>query len=383
MASYKQYETQKGLFWEVRGYIGTDERTGESVRVQKKGFKTKKEAQLFYNEALLEFENQTYISDDIITFYEVYCQWLEIYKQDVKPSTLLKTEGKFRTQILPTLGKMRIQKISIQDLQRLVQKWSKQFKHYKQYFNYTKLIFTFAYKMGYIKHNVCDKVMIPKKASHDFSVKREKYFYTKQELNQFLTMAKEHDSKWYTFFWLLSFSGIRKGEALALTWRDVNFTNGVLSITKTVAEARISGKVKHVIQPPKTNKDREVALDKATLTILKEWKSKQAKELLIQGYNALDGQQLIFQNANNKMISLSQPRKHALAIAKKASLEYLHVHGFRHTHASLLFESGASIKDVQERLGHSDIKTTMNIYAHVTESAKIKTAEIFANFMAK
>ena len=48
------------------------------------------------------------------------------------------------------------------------------------------------------------------------------------------------------------------------------------------------------------------------------------------------------------------------------------VHGFRHTHCSLLFEAGVSIKDVQERMGHTDIKTTMNIYAHVTEQRKEK-----------
>lgn len=56
-------------------------------------------------------------------------------------------------------------------------------------------------------------------------------------------------------------------------------------------------------------------------------------------------------------------------------------HGFRHTHCSLLFEAGASIKEVQERLGHEDIKTTMNIYAHVTENVKEKTAEKFAQFL--
>lgn len=56
-------------------------------------------------------------------------------------------------------------------------------------------------------------------------------------------------------------------------------------------------------------------------------------------------------------------------------------HGFRHTHCSLLFESGASIKEVQERLGHKDIKTTMNIYAHVTPKSIKETGDRFAKFM--
>lgn len=57
------------------------------------------------------------------------------------------------------------------------------------------------------------------------------------------------------------------------------------------------------------------------------------------------------------------------------------MHGFRHTHCSLLFEAGATIKEVQDRLGHSDIKTTINIYAHVTKKAKTDTAEKFARFI--
>ncbi|HEM1574863.1 TPA: tyrosine-type recombinase/integrase, partial [Listeria monocytogenes] len=58
-------------------------------------------------------------------------------------------------------------------------------------------------------------------------------------------------------------------------------------------------------------------------------------------------------------------------------------HGFRHTHASLLFEAGASLKDVQERLGHADIQTTSNIYTHVTQEKKDSTASLFSDFMLK
>ena len=68
-------------------------------------------------------------------------------------------------------------------------------------------------------------------------------------------------------------------------------------------------------------------------------------------------------------------------IIKKNELKRITIHGFRHTHCSLLFEAGASVKEVQDRLGHSDIQTTMNIYAHVTEKAKEKTAEKFAKYV--
>ncbi len=64
-------------------------------------------------------------------------------------------------------------------------------------------------------------------------------------------------------------------------------------------------------------------------------------------------------------------------------LNYITVHGFRHTHCSLLFESGASIKEVQVRLGHTDVRTTMDIYTHISEQKKEETADRFADYMNK
>lgn len=77
---------------------------------------------------------------------------------------------------------------------------------------------------------------------------------------------------------------------------------------------------------------------------------------------------------------VSTPNDKLVAFFKRHSdLHKIHVHGFRHTHASLLFESGATLKQVQVRLGHSDIKTTMDIYTHITESSREKLADKFIN----
>lgn len=68
-------------------------------------------------------------------------------------------------------------------------------------------------------------------------------------------------------------------------------------------------------------------------------------------------------------------------LTKKHDLPHITVHGFRHTHCSSLFEAGVEMNSVKERLGHSNIKTTMDIYAHVTKAERDKTADIFNNFM--
>jgi site-specific recombinase XerD len=95
----------------------------------------------------------------------------------------------------------------------------------------------------------------------------------------------------------------------------------------------------------------------------------------------MSGEQLIFPNTKNEFMSPTKPDKVLEKIIQRNDLKRITVHGFRHSHCSILFEAGASIKEVQDRLGHSDIKVTMNIYAHVTEKAKEKTAEKFAKYV--
>ena len=114
---------------------------------------------------------------------------------------------------------------------------------------------------------------------------------------------------------------------------------------------------------------------------MKEWRKKQRKELFKIGFNALSNDQLLFSNKNNEPLRPWLVQFWNRSVAKDTGIKYITVHGFRHTHASLLFEAGTPMQDVKERLGHSDINTTMNIYTHVTKSEQKKTADNFARFM--
>lgn len=177
-------------------------------------------------------------------------------------------------------------------------------------------------------------------------------------------------------FRLLAFTGLRRGELLALTWNDINFTKETLTVNKTLAQ-------KKMVNPPKTNKSgRTISLDKTTLDILRKWKLYQLSNLLCFGFNANKPEQLVFSlTSNNKHMNLDCMNRKMREISRKHNFKEIKVHGFRHTHCSLLFESGATIQEVQERLGHEDIKTTMNIYAHVTEKQRDKLADKFANYV--
>lgn len=101
----------------------------------------------------------------------------------------------------------------------------------------------------------------------------------------------------------------------------------------------------------------------------------------MDGYNALNTNQLIFSNSKNEAIHPAHISNVLKKFINNNGLDAITAHGFRHTHCSLLLEAGVAIKEVQERLGHSDIKTTMNIYAHVTKKDDHDTGMKFANFI--
>lgn len=94
----------------------------------------------------------------------------------------------------------------------------------------------------------------------------------------------------------------------------------------------------------------------------------------------MNKEQLIFSNSDNGFLQPTITRKYMERICNKYKLKKITTHGFRHTYCSILFEAGASIKEVQDRLGHSDIQTTMNIYAHVTKERNERTAALFASY---
>lgn len=380
MATITTYTTTKGTFFKVKGYLGIDPITGKQVNIEKRGFETKKEAKLYLSTALQDLNDNSYSKNlKNLTFKEVYEEWLETYGNTVKESTLHKTKVIFRDHILPKFGKCRINMIEAKTIQKQAFDWNKHYKNYKKFINYTFSVFSYALRMGYINSNPKDKFTMPKKKQEmkDEALK----FYTKEELLVlFDYLEKDTSTEWVTLFRLLAFTGIRRGECLALTWNDIDFINNTLTINKTIS---VGHNNKQIIQDPKTfNSHRTISLDVVTIQMLRRWKVEQASMLLKFGHNSMNKNQLLFSTASkNTMYSLSKPRTILKKICDKHDFKFIPIHGFRHTHTSLLLESGVSSESARDRLGHSDIQTTINIYTHLTQKAKDNTASQFAKYM--
>lgn len=381
MVQYKKYtDDQNNTLYHAKGYLGVDV-YGKQKNINKKGFRSKKEAQQYVHKAKDKVENGNYIkSVHALTFEDVYQEWLTIYQKDVKPSTFEHTKGQFRNHILPIFGKLTLKKITHRLVQKQVNIWHEEMAHYKQIFNRFKTIIIYAYKKSYMDTNPCNRVIIPKKRMVEPHTVTDKEFYTKEELKEFLeALKKEHLPQWHMFFRLLGFTGLRKGEALGLQWSDIDFKHNTLTVERTLTYA--NGEL--FCQSPKTeNSNRTIALDQQTIHALKVWKKEQAQWLLGFGYNAMSPEQLLFSHPEtNTFWHSSKPSRQLEKICNKYDLEPITIHGFRHTHCSLLFDAGIPMKDVKERLGHSDIKTTMDIYTHVTQSSRDKSAQQFAKYM--
>lgn len=364
--------------YKFRFYAGLDELTGKQRYIRRQGFKSEKDAKT----ELLKIEylvstNQYYKSVESGKFCDVLDEWLALHKETVKASTWRYIERRVKNHVRPYFKDMYVDKITLRHCQDFTNKaFAAAPVGFTQIISIVKNTLDYALRLGMIESNPMLYVIKPKKQT-TISDKHGNY-YNKDELKKFLAAAKDTDLKKYTLFRLLAYSGIRAGECLALTWHDLNYKNNTIAINKTLA--RTNNGIK--IQTPKTKASiRKVSLDVETIQVLKEWQLNQRKQLLKVGINAMNKQQLIFSNNKNGFIANETVRLAIHQIAKKSGIYPITTHGFRHTHATLLFASGMDIKQVQARLGHSNVQTTLNIYTHAMKDKQDKIGDEFAKYI--
>ena len=269
-------------------------------------------------------------------------------------------------------------RIDVRMCQEAVNYWYSSYSEASRLVNFVTRIFQFAINQGFCKDNPMSKTIRPK---NTHKTEYNAPFFEKDELQKFLKAIKENEMfRDYSIFHLLAFTGLRRGELLGLRWKDINFQRKTLHVNQTVFYDEKESIYKFGEPKTKASK-REIGIDDATIQTLLRWKNLQREFLFGQGYNVSSSDQLVFTSHNNHVISEGHLRTVIKRITEEYHLPHITIHGFRHTHCSLLFEAGIDMQNVKDRLGHSDIKTTMNIYAHVTKTERSKTADLFGDFM--
>lgn len=277
-----------------------------------------------------EFEKGQFIKLKI--FWSVYYKWLITHK---KPSTIRERVVRYRTVILPLLGEKTLKEITPEVIQKLQEKLLTKGQSptsINRCVAIIRHILTIATKLGYLKeHPLKNKIEMLKEKP-----KREWTFITKEEYEKILTALPQTYKPLFIF---LVHTGARLGEALSLKWKDIIWNAGIA-----------------YLRDSKANKPRVIYLPDIVLNMLKEKKNKEK----------INEEDRIFQHSDSRF------RKAFKTTLKNLGLRDIRIHDLRHTFASWLALNGVPIQQIQELLGHSDIRTTMR-YAHLNPNTLRQT----------
>lgn len=293
-----------------------------------------------------------------MTVEQLFDRFLAVKSDELRATTVSGYVTIFKNHILPYLGDIRLDKLSISKLEE----WKEQEKcavkkigTKREVFRKFSTVLNYAVKMEYMTHNPLVKIGNFKETfTLDESTKKIS-FYTPEEFAKFIQVAKKEAAKSlishynYLFFMLAYFTGARMGEILALKWQDLD--GNKLSINKSYSY------LKSMTAPKNAASVRIIELPQNLITILKQEKERQKA---FAGFS--DSFFIIGATA-----PLYRPtiRMHLASCATKAGLHQIKVHDFRHSHASFLANNGINIKEIARRLGHSKIETTWQTYAHL------------------
>lgn len=260
--------------------------------------------------------------------------------------------------IIPSIGRVSLKKLERLDIQKFINE--KQLDGFSPAFIdkmhvVLKMLLNQALDDGYIMKNPAKGVKKPKINKKDIKV------LTIEQFKKNLKAAEQE--RFYLLFLLESYTGIRIGEIMALQWKDVNTNRKTLNIRRTQVKVESqNGEIVYGL--PKTDSSyRTIPLPERIITELKKYKAAQNKEKLsnADSYNKSD---LIFCDEIGCGLNHDKVYVMMKRILKTSELHYITFHDLWHTHATQLINAGVNIKTVSERLGHSNITITLQLYCH-------------------
>ncbi|MDW7614280.1 site-specific integrase [Peribacillus simplex] len=393
MAYVKKYQTKKGERWMYVVENGIDPQIGNRRRIVKKGFSKQKEAK----DALKEFERKTSgknFEDTNLTFEKMAEEWLDVYSEtDVKISTI-----RVRNHEIGHLNRY-FAKYKIKDItKRLYQNALNDLKKKEQLAHNTisgihgtaRMIFKRAMEQDLLLTDPTEYAFIPKdkKTVEDIeNQKVEDKYLEKHELKAFLDTAKtQGEIDDYVIFLTLAWTGLRAGELLALKWKDIDFEENTINITKTYYNPKNNTK-DYKLLPPKTKGSiRKIDVEDEVTDALQKLRLKQ-KEIKLQVGKDYYDKDFVFGRLNAPyfgyphFIKTIENRMQSLFKKTPSINKRLTPHSLRHTHTSLLAEAGVELLEIMDRLGHTEDDTTTQVYLHITKDRKKEASQKFAKLM--
>lgn len=233
-------------------------------------------------------------------------------------------------------------------------------------------ILTKAVKWGYIPFNPAANAELPKLET------KEAAHLGEQDARQLLTLLQNEPIKYRAAISFDLLSGLRRGELLGLRWCDVSFEDETINIVQT--SNYTAGKGIFVDTPKNTTSVRPLKLSRTAFLTLREYRIWQDKQRIACGDMWQDKDGRVFTNELGAPMHPDALTGWFKKFVERTGLPKVSIHSLRHTYASLMIAEGTPLVVVSKRLGHAQVSTTANIYAHVIASADEKAAQIGEQF---
>lgn len=314
--------------------------------------------------------------------FEIFAEeWFSEYAKPNLRNTTFNFLYHQRLRVYRAIGDTSMEKITVRQLQEFINSLSKDGanevngkplspKTVRHVLSLVSDIFAYAVRMGIARENPCVRVVLPK------LVRKEKKIYTVEETVRLMELLRKEPVKYRAFFYLLIYSGCRRGELLGLEWRDVDFANCLISIRRTSCYTPDRGTYTDTTKTEQSK--RTLKLPQEVMDILCELRDFQLRQADIFGDKWVESGRL-FTKENGEPQHPNTSYHWLEKFCARNGLPFYGLHSFRHLFASLLVSNGVDIVTVSGVLGHSAVSTTSNIYCHMLEDARVRASDTVAS----
>lgn len=333
----------------------------------------------------MEVEAGEYIAAGKMAFGTFVEEWRNKYaNKELAPKTLRNYEDHIRNHILPALGHRKLDDIKTMHLVTLLDNLSKpgarkdgrgdklSARTIQYIYAVIQNIFTQAVGWKLIKSNPLQGIKKPR------SEKKKARFYDADEAQTVINALYQETIMWRLLTLGAILGGFRRGELIALEWADILFDQDAIHIRKSIS-LEVKGEVFE--KDPKNGEERIVEMPQWYMDELRKYHLLWREEKMRVWDKWQGGErEYIFHAGTGKPLYYTYPSEWWSKFTKRHGLRYIRFHDLRHSSATLLIEQGASLKAIQERLGHKQHQTTADIYAHVTKKVSRDLADKFDQF---